>query len=402
LSRRLIFALVAILLLISSCYATYPVRADVARLPGVKAGDWAKYAASINYTTNDPNPPLTLSQIEDLEYYKTNILSVIGTNVTYETVMHFRNGTEMTMPDSIDVSSGEMDYGASFLFGPVIAANLTAGDKVYLNQFAPPLNTTEMGTYAGSQREVNCLYISQNWTYPYSGQQQYFEYDLCWDRASGVFVAINETLIFTDSSKGYITFITINFIITETNIWNPTPAVAARVFIAPRVVNLKSNGKWILALIELPADNKAKDVDRASIRMNGTIPVAGKAMIIARRWLLVKFDRSEVSSYILSNAHLGKRLTSMTLTITGEFKDGSIFQGSDKIIACARPKKITIPGDIDDDFMIGPKDLAWLSAAYGSTPDKPKWNPNADIDGDDKVGPADFALLSANFGKQYS
>ena len=399
-SRSLIFTLIAIVLLISNCYAAYPVRADVARVPGVEAGDWAKYAASINYTTNDPNPPLTLSQLQDIEYFKINILSVIGTNVTYETVMHFRNGTEMTLHASIDVASGEMDFGAFSGFGPVIAANLTAGDKVYLNQFAPPLNTTQMGTYAGSQREVNCLYVSQNSTYPYSTQQLYFEYDLCWDRSSGVFVAINETLILIDSSKGYMTFININFIITETNIWNPTSTVAAQVFIAPRVINLKSNGKWILALIELPTGYRAKDVDLASITMNGTIPAAGKAIITARRWLLVKFDRSKVSSYILSNAHIETKLTIITLTIIGKLQNGSIFQGSDKIVAFGHPTKITDPCDIDGDFVIGPKDFDCLLAAYGSTLDKPKWNPNADINSDDKVGPADFALLSANFGRQ--
>jgi hypothetical protein len=371
-------------------------------MPGVKAGDWVKYAISVNYTTDDPNPPVNIPEIEDLEYYKVIILSVVGTNVTYDTIMHFRNGTEMSMPSWIDVSSGEMNYGAVAEFGPVIAANLTAGDKVYLNQFAPTLNTTEMGTYAGSEREVNYLYISQNLTYPGSPQQQYFEYDLCWDRTSGIFVAINETAFMTDSDKGYTTSITLKLFITETNIWSPTPSIAVRVFIAPRVINLRSNGKWILALIRLPCNYSAKDVDLASIKMNGTISVAGKAIIIAKHWLLVKFNRSEVSSYILSNVRLGRRLICITLTITGKLKDGSIFQGSDKIVAIADPEKATILGDIDGDHMVGPEDFVLLQAAYGSTPDKPNWNPDADINGDGRVRPADFALLSANYGKHRS
>jgi len=372
------------------------------RAAGVKAGDWAKYAASVNYTTNDPNPLVNIPEIEDLEYYKETILSVVGTNVTYETIMHFRNGTEMSMPNCIDVSSGEMNYGAVTGFGPVIAANLTAGDRVYLNQFAPTLNTTEMGTYAGSQREVNCLHISQNLTYPYSTVQQYFEFDFCWDRASGMFVAVNETVLFTDSDKGYTTSISIRLIITETNIWNPTPAIAARVFIAPRVINLKCEGKWILALIKLPCNYSAKDVDLASIKMNGTISVAGKAIIIAKHWLMVKFNRSEVSSYILSNVRLGKKLISVTLTITGKLRDGLIFEGSDRIMAIADAEKATLLGDIDGDHMVGPEDFALLRAAYGSTPDKPNWNSDADLNGDGRVGPADFAMLSINYGKHRS
>jgi hypothetical protein len=402
LSRRLICALSAVLLLMSSYCAAYPVRADVARVPGVKAGDWVKYAVFVNYTTDNPNSSVQPSQFEDLEYYKVIIMSVVNTNVTYDTILHSRNGTEMSMLSWIDVSSGEMNYGAVAEFGPLIAANLTAGDKVYLNQFAPTLNTTESGIYAGSEREVNCLYISQNLTYPSSPLQEYFEYDLCWDRASGIFVAINETAIMTDLGRGYTTFITLKLVITETNLWSPTPSVAVRVFIAPKVIHLRSEGKWILTLIKLPCNYSARDVAVASIKMNGTISVAGKAIIIAEHWLLVKFDRSEVSSYILSNVRSIRRLICITLTITGTLTDGSMFQGSDKIVAIADPEKATILGDIDGDHMVGPGDFACLLAAYGSTPDKPNWNPDADINGDGRVGPVDFALLSANFGKNHS
>ena len=62
---------------------------------------------------------------------------------------------------------------------------------------------------------------------------------------------------------------------------------------------------------------------------------------------------------------------------------------------------ITIPGDFDGDFKVGPADFALLSSAYGSTPNKSKWNPNCDVNDDDKVGPADFAQLSAHYGQHY-
>jgi parallel beta-helix repeat protein len=63
--------------------------------------------------------------------------------------------------------------------------------------------------------------------------------------------------------------------------------------------------------------------------------------------------------------------------------------------------KITIPGDLDGDFNVGPSDFALLSATYGSIPEKPKWNPNTDINNDNRVGPADFALLSVHYGQRY-
>ena len=62
---------------------------------------------------------------------------------------------------------------------------------------------------------------------------------------------------------------------------------------------------------------------------------------------------------------------------------------------------ITIAGDLSGDFKVGPYDFALLAVAYGSTPSKPKWNPNCDINSDGKVGPADFAQLSAHYGQHY-
>ena len=66
---------------------------------------------------------------------------------------------------------------------------------------------------------------------------------------------------------------------------------------------------------------------------------------------------------------------------------------------------ITIPGDFNGDFKVGPADFALLAVAYGSTPDKPgmvgTWNPNCDVNDDNKVGPADFAQLSAHYGQHY-
>jgi hypothetical protein len=62
---------------------------------------------------------------------------------------------------------------------------------------------------------------------------------------------------------------------------------------------------------------------------------------------------------------------------------------------------VTIQGDFSGDFKVGPYDFALLSAAYGSTPENPKWNPNCDANNDGKVGPADFAILAAYFGRHY-
>jgi hypothetical protein len=322
----------AVIILSMSVFGSVPLAAaGTVRVPGVKAGDWAKYAFSFNQTSNVPNQTNIYPMFADLEYFKMEIQSVVNTNVTYQFIMHYRNGTEVKTSEWLDVSNGTTSYG-TLLYGPIIAANLTAGDKVYLNQYNTVLNTTETGIYAGDQRVVNCLMIDQSISIPYSSQYTYIDMDFRWDQMSGIFVEVKENMTQIDTSKNYRTQVDIRLVITETDIWKPLLTMAAHVFIFPRIINLESRGKWILAFIRLPDHVNARDVVQSTIRMNGTIPIVGKPVIIAGRWLIVRFDRSEVASFILKNIGAGGRLRVVTLTITGTLREGSMFSGSDKII----------------------------------------------------------------------
>lgn len=63
--------------------------------------------------------------------------------------------------------------------------------------------------------------------------------------------------------------------------------------------------------------------------------------------------------------------------------------------------RVSIPGDFNGDFKVGPADFALLAVAYGSTPDGPRWNPNCDVESDNKIGPYDFAMLSIHYGQHH-
>lgn len=58
-----------------------------------------------------------------------------------------------------------------------------------------------------------------------------------------------------------------------------------------------------------------------------------------------------------------------------------------------------INGDCDSDNEVGIGDFAVLSAAFGSVPGDPNWDPEADLNGDDEVDIADYAILSNNFNQ---
>jgi len=55
-------------------------------------------------------------------------------------------------------------------------------------------------------------------------------------------------------------------------------------------------------------------------------------------------------------------------------------------------------GDVNWDGYIDGKDLELIEAAYGSTPDKPNWNPDCDLNGDGRVDMRDIGIASSNQG----
>ena len=60
---------------------------------------------------------------------------------------------------------------------------------------------------------------------------------------------------------------------------------------------------------------------------------------------------------------------------------------------------ITLPEDIDRDGKVDIIDVAMVSAAFGSYPSHPRWNPAADINRDGRVDIHDIAMVLASFGE---
>jgi len=100
--------------------------------------------------------------------------------------------------------------------------------------------------------------------------------------------------------------------------------------IHPETLNLESNGKWITAHIELPECYEVSNINITTVRLE-TIPAAWGN--VEGNKLMVKFDRQAVG-YILSGLyHMAPPPAKnyVELTITGEFFDGTSFEGSDTI-----------------------------------------------------------------------
>jgi len=104
--------------------------------------------------------------------------------------------------------------------------------------------------------------------------------------------------------------------------------------INPCVLNLRSKGRWITALIEFPEGYSAKAVNISSILLNGTIRAESRPHAMGdfdcdgKEELMLKFNRRALANFILENYHCRTRIGRITLTITGNFADGTRFKGS--------------------------------------------------------------------------
>lgn len=129
------------------------------------------------------------------------------------------------------------------------------------------------------------------------------------------------------------------------NPWGPS--INAAVDVIPNTLNLRGKLRYVTAYIELPEGYNVSDIDASSILLNNTVLVDLNAPIAIGDYdndtipdLMVKFNGTEVMSYILRNINMtkliGERFLSVILTLTGRLNDGTRFQGSDTI-------KITMP-----------------------------------------------------------
>jgi len=143
-----------------------------------------------------------------------------------------------------------------------------------------------------------------------------------------------------------------SYVIDENNVdhyplmhpWPYTPSVInviATVDICPQTLNLRSEGKWVTAYIELPKGYNVTEIDATTILLNETIPIEPHRIDIGDYDndnipdLMVKFDRAKVIQLILNSVDTTqpneKRFVTATLTITGKIGFKTSFRGTDTI-----------------------------------------------------------------------
>lgn len=331
--KKLILGIMLILLLSVFAFDIQQAKAEQWKV-GVKVGDWAKYDYLLNYTSNDPDPMIHPPPpgFEDVEYVMVLVQNIYDTIITFDGIIRFKNGTETVTVVEVDVAYNEtVSMGTPFF----VAANLTAGDPLQPFPYSPIINATLFRTYAGMEREVNYIGSTKNTIGPYRYEGS-IQMEMYWDRLSGILTEMNQTMTYTNIPEGYVTQLWMYLELIETNIWEPVHTIATVKF-SPRVLNLRSRGNWIHAMIKFPKEYDVSDIDLSTIMLDG-ITAEPTPRTIGGKGLIATFDRQTVIE-ILRDSQLD-RVEIVEFTITGKFKDGTPFSGIGTIKVISVPEHI--------------------------------------------------------------
>lgn len=100
--------------------------------------------------------------------------------------------------------------------------------------------------------------------------------------------------------------------------------IEANIEIHPETLNLKSKGRWVTCIIELPSYLEESDIDPSTVQLEGSI--MAEHPVVTGHSLNVKFDRSDLEDILTAGEDI-------VLTVTGQLWDGMHFQGTDTIRA---------------------------------------------------------------------
>jgi hypothetical protein len=107
--------------------------------------------------------PPSFSIYNDTDYYTVTITAVNGTQVSLNTLWRLNNGTEVTSPQTIDVSNGKKSDDKGFW--AIYPSNLNVNDLLSPKGFdGLTVNATDTKTYADSTRTRNFWQIENQFT----------------------------------------------------------------------------------------------------------------------------------------------------------------------------------------------------------------------------------------------
>ncbi|MGB9671724.1 MAG: DUF4114 domain-containing protein [Candidatus Bathyarchaeales archaeon] len=207
-----------------------------------------------------------------------------------------------------------------------------------------PVNN--LSWYLAEDAQLNLIFVGENTT----GETAYFvasaSFGLCLGSPDGYFYTEawrnndgkDHALVFVNpNAPGYIIAWEDLSSLGDADFQDFILAVLTPVNVSvrfcPRTLNLKSKGRWITAIVKLPKNHVAADVNFSSILLNGTIQAEKWHFCKSSRLIVLKFNRATVIELVKESLKgvRYKKSIEVSLTLTGKFLDGMPFQGTGKI-----------------------------------------------------------------------
>ncbi len=167
-SSKLYFAIILVIIIaVSVAAAVYVTQFNkpAAAKVGVHVGDTFTYTLTGESVLGsvDAVTPAYLSEYNDTDYYQITITAVIGTNVSFNTVWRFTNGTEITSPQILDISSGNKSDANGFW--AIYPSNLKVSDLLRPTGYDEQIvNATSSTAYGAISRPTNFWQIESQFT----------------------------------------------------------------------------------------------------------------------------------------------------------------------------------------------------------------------------------------------
>jgi hypothetical protein len=149
-----IAAVLLVILLVAAAAIIYTTQQPKPVLPGVNVGDTFTYSLKGTAILSDENAvmPDYFGQYNKTDYYKVTIVATNGSEVSFNSVWRFTNGTEINRQQKIDLSSGDRTGD----FWAIYAASLNVNSLLHPTGLDGLIvNGTQSIQYTNSSRETN-------------------------------------------------------------------------------------------------------------------------------------------------------------------------------------------------------------------------------------------------------
>ncbi len=213
--------LLVIILAVSTAaivYATQSSKPPAAKV-GVHVGDTFTYKLSGESVLGslDAVTPAYLSEYNDTDYYQITITAVIGSNVSFNTVWRFTNGTEITSPQVLDIASGNKSDTNGFW--AIYPSNLKVSDLLRPTGFDEQIvNATNEQAYGAINRQTDFWQIENQFVDsndPTGNTMQDNYIGVYFDQQTGMLVNLENIQRYNNPQYNII----ITWALTSSNVW---------------------------------------------------------------------------------------------------------------------------------------------------------------------------------------